>query len=311
MSTLVYSHPIFLNHDTGFGHPECPDRLRSIESALDGPIFETLMRIEAPIGSTAQILTTHPQEHFDRVFQAIPEVGSGYIDGDTVVSADSGKAALYAVGAVCDAVDQVITAKADNAFCALRPPGHHAEKNRAMGFCLFNNVAIAANHARLHYSVERIAIIDFDVHHGNGTQDIFYNDANVLYASTHQMPLYPGTGSRAEIGAGNIFNAPLPAGAGSLDFKNAMTELIFPAIHAFKPELILISAGFDAHRADPLASLNFSDQDFSWITRELMALADQYCSGKIVSMLEGGYDLSALGSSTAAHVNELMLCGDN
>lgn len=311
MTTAIYSHPIFLNHDTGSGHPECPDRLRAIESALDSSDFNNLWRIAAPLGTVAQILTTHPQNQIDRVFQAIPEHGTGYIDGDTVVSSDSGQAALHAVGAVCDAVDQVMTGEADNAFCAVRPPGHHAEKNRAMGFCLFNNVAIAANYARQYYSIERVAIVDFDVHHGNGTQEIFYNDPSVLYASTHQIPLYPGTGNRAETGAGNIFNVPLQSGEGSLAFQKAMTEIIFPALNEFRPQLILISAGFDAHQADPLASLNFNDSDFAWITRELLKIAKQHCSGKVISTLEGGYNLDALASSTAAHVCEMMVYGDN
>ncbi|MCI0668557.1 MAG: histone deacetylase family protein [Methylococcaceae bacterium] len=307
MTTLLYSHPIFLDHDTGFGHPECPERLRSIESELDAPEFKDLTRRQAPKGNIDQVLAVHSRELFDRIFRAIPRRGIGYIDGDTVVSKDSGEAALYAVGAVCDAVDRLMTGQADNAFCAVRPPGHHAETNRAMGFCLFNNVAIAANHARRWYGIGRVAIVDFDVHHGNGTQQIFYHEPAVLYASTHQMPLYPGTGRRSETGAGNIFNAPLQPGDGSLEFQKSMNEIIFPALHEFRPEIMLISAGFDAHRADPLASLNFTDNDYAWVTRKLLDIADQYCAGRIVSTLEGGYNLKALASSTKAHVSE-MLC---
>lgn len=309
MSTLLYTHPIFLEHDTGYGHPECADRLRSIESALQESEFKDLVRIQAPRGTIEQILTAHPQDHIDRIFRGIPQRGNAYIDGDTVVSKASGEAALHAVGAACDAVDRVIGKEASNAFCAIRPPGHHAESTRAMGFCLFNNVAIAANHARRKHQLKRIAIVDFDVHHGNGTQQIFYKDPGVLYASTHQMPLYPGSGRRSETGVGNIFNAPLNAGDGAEALQKAMTEIIFPAIETFKPEMILISAGFDAHRADPLASLNFTDEDYAWITRELMKLANRHCEGKIVSMLEGGYNLSALASSVKAHVGELMRIG--
>lgn len=306
MATLLYSHPVFLSHDTGYQHPECADRLRSIESALEAPEFNNLFRKEAPKGTIDQILTVHSKEYIDRIFRAIPEQGSGYIDGDTVLSKDSGTAALHAVGAVCDAVDKLMSGQADNAFCAVRPPGHHAETKRAMGFCLFNNVAIAANHARRQHGIKRVAIIDFDVHHGNGTQEIFYNDPGVLYASTHQMPLYPGTGRQSETGVGNIFNAPLHPGDGSTAFQKAMNEIIFPALNQFKPEFILISAGFDAHRDDPLASLNFTDSDYAWVTRELLGLADQHGAGKIVSALEGGYNLKALASSVAAHVSELM-----
>jgi acetoin utilization deacetylase AcuC-like enzyme len=306
MTTLFYSHPIFLDHDTGFGHPECPERLKSIESALNTPEFKDLSRKLAPRGSIDAILTVHPREQFDRIFRAIPERGNGYIDGDTVVSRDSGEASLYAVGAVCDAVDNIMSGRADNAFCAVRPPGHHAETNRAMGFCLFNNVAIAANHARREHRVKRAAIVDFDVHHGNGTQQIFYHDPDVLYASTHQMPLYPGTGHRSETGLGNIFNAPLHPGDGSPEFRNAMNEIVFPALNRFEPELILISAGFDAHQADPLASLNFTDNDYAWVTRKLLGIADRHCAGRIVSTLEGGYNLKALASSTKAHVIEMM-----
>ncbi|MGH8559623.1 MAG: histone deacetylase family protein [Methylococcales bacterium] len=311
MTTVLYSHPIFLNHDTGYGHPECADRLRSIESALQEPEFKDLYWKQAPKGTLDQILIVHPREYIERIFRAIPARGTGYIDGDTVVSKDSGEAALHAVGAVCDAVDMLMSGQAHNAFCAVRPPGHHAETKRAMGFCLFNNVAIAANHARRHHGLKRVAIVDFDVHHGNGTQEIFYKDPDILYASTHQMPLYPGTGRRSETGAGNIFNAPLLPGDGSSAFQKAMQDIIFPALNEFKPEMILISAGFDAHQSDPLASLNFTDDDYAWVTRELLDLADQHCAGKIVSTLEGGYNLKALASSTAAHVSEMMKHGRN
>ncbi|MGH8552266.1 MAG: histone deacetylase family protein [Methylococcales bacterium] len=304
--TTLYTHPIFLEHDTGYGHPECADRLRSIESALQNAQFEGLDRKQAPRGSVDQVLTVHPQDYIDGIFRAIPQRGTGYLDGDTIVSKASGEAALHAVGAACDAVDRVTIGQANNAFCAIRPPGHHAETKRAMGFCLFNNVAIAANHARRKHGLNRVAIVDFDVHHGNGTQEIFYKDASVLYASTHQMPLYPGTGRRSETGVGNIFNAPLEPGAGSDAFREAMSDIIFPALDDFKPEMILVSAGFDAHRADPLASLNFTDEDYAWVTRELLKLAHRHCAGKMVSMLEGGYNLKALATSVQSHVSEMM-----
>lgn len=309
MTTLYYSHDSFLQHQTGSGHPESPGRLQSIAGILDRPDFALLKRQPTPRGTEQQIRHVHPQAHIDRVLGAIPASGSGYLDGDTVVSPGSGEAALHAVGAACDAVDHVISGQAHNAFCALRPPGHHAESVRAMGFCLFNNIAIAAEYARVHCKLERIAIVDFDVHHGNGTQEIFYRQPNVLYASTHQSPLYPGTGSVNETGAGNIFNAPLPASSGRELLEQAMKQRILPALHRFQPELLLISAGFDAHKDDPLASLRFVEADYAWLTLELMEVADRYCNGRIISMLEGGYNLQALASSTAAHVRQLMTDG--
>jgi acetoin utilization deacetylase AcuC-like enzyme len=306
MTTVIYSHPIFLNHETGPGHPECTDRLRVIQSALKAPEFSHAIRKEAPRGTKTQILSTHSKDHLDRLMQAVPSHGLIHLDRDTLVSSHSLDAAFHAVGAVCDAVDMVMNCRADNAFCAARPPGHHAERNQAMGFCLFNNIAIAANHARARYSTERVAIIDFDVHHGNGTQDIFQHQTGVLYASSHEMPLYPGTGNRNETGAGNLFNAPLSPGADSTEFRNAMKEIIFPAVNDFQPELLLVSAGFDAHWADPLASVRLTEDDFRWITRELLQIANRHCSGRLVSTLEGGYDLQALKNSTATHVRELL-----
>ena len=306
MTTVIYSHPIFLNHETGPGHPECTDRLRVIQSALKAPEFSHAIRKEAPRGTKTQILSTHSKDHLDRLMQAVPSHGLIRLDGDTLMSNHSLDAAFHAAGAVCDAVDMVMARQADNAFCAVRPPGHHAERNRAMGFCLFNNIAIAANHARNRHSIERIAIVDFDVHHGNGTQDIFQHQTGVLYASSHEMPLYPGTGNRNETGAGNLFNVPLSPGAGSIEFRNAMKEIIFPAVNDFQPELLLVSAGFDAHWADPLASVRLTEDDFRWITRELLQIANRHCSGRLVSTLEGGYDLQALENSTATHVRELL-----
>jgi acetoin utilization deacetylase AcuC-like enzyme len=306
MATLLYTHPSFLEHDTGLGHPESADRLRAIDQALSQPEFAALVRKEAPRADIEQIRRVHTQAHVDRVLKAVPRIGHAYLDADTVISPGSGEAALHAAGAACSAVDAVFAREAGNAFCAVRPPGHHAEADTAMGFCLFNNVAIAAEHARTRHDVKRVAIVDFDVHHGNGTQAAFRNQPEVLYASTHQYPWYPGSGAATETGAGNIFNAPLSAGSGSDEFRAAMTGKVMPAVDAFKPTLILISAGFDAHRDDPLASLNLVEEDYAWVTRGLLGLAERHAGGRLVSVLEGGYHLRALAASVAAHVRELM-----
>jgi acetoin utilization deacetylase AcuC-like enzyme len=306
VKTLYYSHPDFLFHETGTGHPECADRLRYIEKALAAPEFLSLVRQTPPLGTEQQIRLIHPQFHIDAILEAIPEQGKHYLDPDTVLSPGSRLAAFRAVGAVCDAVDIVLTGKADNAFCAIRPPGHHAEPRLAMGFCLFNNIAIAASYARQHYQLERIAIVDFDVHHGNGTQIAFYNQPNVLYASSHEMPNYPGTGYPSETGVGNIINVPLAAGDSGLEFRQKYNNIILPAVKSFSPDLLLISAGFDAHKDDPLASILLVEDDFKWITQELMAIADNCCNGRIISALEGGYNLKALAASVAVHVETLM-----
>jgi len=307
VKTLYYSHPDFLFHETGIGHPECADRLRSIEKALSAPEFSGLIRQSPPLGTEQQIRLIHPRFHIDAILKAIPEQGEHYyLDHDTVLSSGSRQAAFRAVGAVCDAVDKILTGKADNAFCAIRPPGHHAEPQLAMGFCLFNNIAIAANYARQHHQLERIAIVDFDVHHGNGTQAAFYDQPNVLYASSHQMPHYPGTGHPAETGVGNIINVPLAAGDSGIEFRRKYKSIILPALKNFKPELLLISAGFDAHKDDPLASIMLVEDDFKWITLELMSIANSSCKGRIISALEGGYNLKALAASVAIHVRTLM-----
>lgn len=305
MRTLYYSHPDFLFHNTGPGHPECADRLRSIEKALAAPEFSNLIRLSPPLGSEQQIRLIHPQLHLDTLLEAMPEQGEYYLDHDTVLSPGSKQAAFRAVGAVCDAVDRVLTGTADNAFCALRPPGHHAEPQLAMGFCLFNNIAIAAEYARRQHRLERIAIIDFDVHHGNGTQAAFYRQPNVLYASSHEMPHYPGTGHPSETGVGNIINVPLAAGDSGIEFRQKYSNIILPALKKFRPELVLISAGFDAHKDDPLASIGLVEDDFKWLTEQLMAIADSCCNGRIVSALEGGYNLKALAASVAVHVKSL------
>lgn len=307
MTTRFYFHPVCIEHEPSPGHPESPDRLRTIAEVLAAPEFGGLDRQTPPEATREHLVLMHPEAQVDRVFGLVPEAGYARVDADTVMSPKSGEAALRAVGALVDAVDAVMTGAADNAFCAMRPPGHHAEPSQAMGFCLFNSVAIGAAHARHAHGAERVAVMDFDVHHGNGTQAMFWNEPDLFYASTHQWPLYPGTGDRKETGAhGNIVNAPLWPGADSEDFRAAMRETVLPAMRDFGPDLILISAGFDAHRSDPLAQLSLETEDFAWATDELRRLADSFCGGRLVSTLEGGYDLTALGESAAAHVRVLM-----
>jgi acetoin utilization deacetylase AcuC-like enzyme len=307
MTTILYTHPACLEHDPGRGHPERPARLEAVLAALDTEAFAALERREAPPAELEQIARVHPRAFVDRVLEAIPSSGYHGLDMDTVVSPGSGEAALRAAGGLCAAVDAVMAGEADNAFCAVRPPGHHAEPERAMGFCLFNNVAIGAAQARAVHGLTRVAVVDFDVHHGNGTQAMFWDEAELFFGSTHQMPLYPGTGSAGERGvSGNIVNVPLPPGAGSQEFRAAMGEGVLPALRRFAPEFVLVSAGFDAHQADPLAQLRFHDEDYAWATTELKRVAEESCSGRLVSTLEGGYDLTALASSAAAHVQALM-----
>ena len=306
MVTRLYTHPIFLEHITPPGHPERPDRLRAIERALDDEPFEDLDRVEAPMGDEATILYAHPAEFVARVRAAIPETGIHRIDEDTTASPKSWQAAVTAIGAAHAAVDDVFEGRADNVFVAARPPGHHAEKTKAMGFCLFNHAAIAARHAQKKHGAERVAIVDWDVHHGNGTQDIFWDDPSVLYCSTHQMPLYPGTGAKSETGVGNIVNAPLEPRTGSDLFRDALLSRVLPAIDNFAPDLIIISAGFDAHHRDPLAEINLTEDDFDWATGQLMERAQRLSGNRLVSLLEGGYDLQGLAFSVAAHVGRLM-----
>mgnify|MGYP003664992033 FL=1 len=307
MATFLYQHDSFLNHKTPVGHPERPDRIRALKDVLADPHFDALVKIDAPMGDVATVLCAHPESYLNMIRDAIPDAGITRIDNDTVASPGSWEAALRGFGAANKAVDEVMTGKAGNAFCAIRPPGHHAEKTTAMGFCLFNNVVIAARHAQKAHGAERVAIVDFDVHHGNGTQDILWDDPTALYCSTHQMPLYPGTGALSEAGEhGTIVNAPLSPGDGSAQFREAMESRIFPAITRFQPDLILISAGFDAHHRDPLAQINLHGEDFTWVTGKLLDLADTHASGRVVSLLEGGYDLMGLAESAACHINELM-----
>lgn len=306
MTTALFMDPIFWQHDTGFGHPECSDRLSAIREALNTPEFENLIRKTAPPASHEQLKLVHSKQMIRHVFTTCPQSGIAALDADTVVSPLSGQAALQAAGAACAAVDMVLQNQVRNAFCALRPPGHHAEPERAMGFCLFNNVAIAARHAQQAYGLKKVAIVDFDVHHGNGTQATFYDDPSVLYCSTHQYPLYPGTGHPEERGAGNIINVAMLSGSGSNEIRGAFEQLILPALVQFKPELLLISAGFDAHESDPLASLDYTDDDFRWISDQLVQVAETLCAGRVVSMLEGGYRLSALARCVADHIRVLQ-----
>jgi len=306
MTTLLFTHPDCLEHDPGRHHPEGPARLRAVFDALADPEFARLERREAPEAALEDLLRVHPRPHVERLLRAVPKSGHVGIDADTILSPASGAAALRAAGAVVAAVDAVIAREADNAFCAVRPPGHHAEPERAMGFCLFNNIAVGALRARVAHQLQRIAVIDFDVHHGNGTQAAFEADDGLLYASTHQSPLYPGTGSASETGVGNIVNVPLRPMAGSSQFRAGMTQRILPALEAFRPELLLISAGFDAHRCDPLAQLLLDEEDYIWITEKLIEIAYRHAGGRLVSALEGGYDLAALGASAAAHIRVLM-----
>lgn len=310
MTTLLFTHASAAEHDTGHGHPERADRIRAVMQALEQPTFAGLLRREAPRAEKAALARVHKQDYIDALLAAVPERGYVRIDADTVMSPASGDAALRAAGALVAAVDAVMTGEASSAFCAVRPPGHHAEPRRGMGFCLFNSIAVGALHARSTHGVSRVAIVDFDVHHGNGTQAVFQSDPSVLFASTHEYPLYPGTGAADERGVGNVYNVPLAPMSGSAEFRAGIDRIVLPALEAFAPELILVSAGFDAHARDPLATLRLEEEDFAWVTRRLVDIAGEFCGGRIVSTLEGGYDLGALAGSVAAHVGELMRAGN-
>ncbi len=303
---MIVTHPVCLEHDPGPGHPESADRLRAVLETLDTPEFQRVSRIEAPKASRAQLARAHLAEVVDAIHAAAPNDGRVRIDADTAMSPATLEAALRAAGGACAAVDAVVAGPNRRAFCAVRPPGHHATRTLPMGFCLFNSVAVAAYHAMDRHGIERVAIVDFDVHHGNGTQDIFEADARVLYASSHQWPLYPGTGAASEHGVGNVVNAPLRPGSGSPEFRAAYENVVLPAVRAFAPQLLLISAGFDAHRLDPLANLDLTDEDYGWVTERLVEIANVSAQGRIVSCLEGGYSLTALRGSTAAHCRALF-----
>lgn len=305
MSVVFFTHPSGLAHDTGEGHPECADRLRHVLHALEAPEFEHLLREQAPQATKEQLLAVHDADYVDAIF-AMPQDKVTVIDGDTIFGPATLEAALRAAGGAAAAVDAVMEGWAQAAFVAMRPPGHHAEADRAMGFCFFNNAGVAARQAQRKWGLKRVAIVDFDVHHGNGTQYIFAHDPSVMYASSHQFPCFPGTGAQTEVGVGNIVNLPLPPGTTGEAFREAWAACIFPRLMAFAPELLVISAGFDAHAADPLAQMRLKEADFAWVTQELLIVADKNCPGRVVSLLEGGYDPRALAQSCAAHVRALM-----
>ena len=308
MTTALITHPACLEHDTGPFHPESPDRLRAVLAALETEEFTALLRELAPEATIEQLTRVHPANYVEAILSIQPESGEQVpLDGDTLMSEGTAQAALRAAGAAVMAVDAVMEGWARSAFAAVRPPGHHAEAQRPMGFCFFNTAAVAALHARVRWGVKRVAVVDFDVHHGNGTQDIFESDPDLFYASSHQSPCYPGTGDASERGtANNILNVPLRPGDGSAAFRLAWGREIIPELDRFAPGLLIISAGFDGHKADPLAQLRLETADYGWITQELVRVAERHCGGRVVSVLEGGYDLHALAASAVAHVRALM-----
>jgi acetoin utilization deacetylase AcuC-like enzyme len=308
VATALITHAACLEHEPGPYHPECPDRLRAVLRALDAPEFVGLIREAAPSATKEQLVRVHPARIVDSILAIRPVAGDIVsIDADTAMSAGSAEAARRAAGAAVMGIDLVMRGTVNNAFAAVRPPGHHAEPSRPMGFCLFNNAGVAAQHARATYGLQRVAVVDFDVHHGNGTQALFAQNPGLFYGSTHQSPFYPGTGDAWECGiANNIVNVPLRARDSSNEFRAAWAGTIIPALEAFAPEVLIISAGFDAHRADPLAQIRLETQDFAWITEALQAVAEKHCGGRVVSVLEGGYDLEALAASAATHVRGLM-----
>jgi acetoin utilization deacetylase AcuC-like enzyme len=308
MSTVLITHPACLGHEPGEHHPESPQRLRAVLAALKGDEFASLRWQEAPAASREELTRVHPEDYVEAILRIRPEADElAMIDGDTLMSAGSAEAALRAAGAVVAAVDAVAGGQASNAFAAVRPPGHHATPTVPGGFCLFSNVAIGARHAQVRHGIEKVAILDFDVHHGQGTQATVEVDPLLFYGSTHQSPFYPGTGSPRERGIDdNVVNVPLAANSGSKEFRAAWGDRILPQLERFAPDMVIVSAGFDAHLRDPLAQLRLTTDDFAWITGELLTIARQQARGRLVSALEGGYDLTALADSAAAHVRVLM-----
>jgi acetoin utilization deacetylase AcuC-like enzyme len=307
MTTLLLTHRASLDHLTPPGHPERPDRIRAVDQVLAENRFDKLVRGEAPEGTLDLVRLCHDEHYVEELRRIAPDKGLIYLDGDTSMSPGTWETVMRTVGGAVAATDAVMSGAADNAFLAMRPPGHHAETNKPMGFCFFDHAAIAARHAQRKYGIARAAVVDFDVHHGNGTQDIFWADPTMMYCSTHQMPLFPGTGATGERGEHDtIVNAPLAPGDGAAKFRSAFENAILPQLQKFAPELIVISAGFDAHRRDPLANINLDAEDFGWVTRKLMDVAAASAGGRVVSVLEGGYDLQGLKESVAAHVTALM-----
>lgn len=307
MTTALLTHPDCLAHVNPPGHPERVERLRAVLAALEGEEFAYLVRVDAPLAGDEAILRAHPRSYLAALEARVPEDGVVALDSDTVLGPHTLRAARRGAGAIVTAVDMVMAGEVRNAFCACRPPGHHAERSLAMGFCYFGTVVIGARHALEAHGLERVAIVDFDVHHGNGTQDLVWDDPRILFCSTHQMPLYPGTGAAEERGAhGQVVNVPLPPGASGGVFRAGMLGRVLPALEKFRPEMVFISAGFDAHARDPLANLNFTEADFAWATERLCEVAERHAGGRVVSTLEGGYDLTALAVSAAAHVRVLM-----
>jgi len=304
VQTAYISHPLCLKHDMGTHHPECPARLHAIEDQLIASgLFGYLQHHQAPEASREQLLRVHTADYLDRIIAAAPQQGLVALDGDTLMNPFSYPAALRAAGAVVMGVDLVLAGEVENAFCNIRPPGHHAERSKAMGFCIFNNVAVGAAHALAVRGLDRVAIVDFDVHHGNGTEDIFAADPRVILCSTFQHPFYPYSG--AESTSANLVNVPLKAGSGGVEFRAAVTEHWMPALEKFKPELVMISAGFDAHREDDMSSLALLEADYAWVTARIKEMASRHANRRIVSVLEGGYELHALGRSATAHIKEL------
>lgn len=307
MVTALLTHKDCLRHINPDGHPERVARLEHILAALSTRNFDDLRREDAPLADDWQLLHVHTASYPEMIRALVPANGFAALDADTFLSPGSLNAALRAAGANIRAVDLVMENQVRSAFCAVRPPGHHAETAKAMGFCIFGNVVAGARHALEHWGLDRVAIVDFDVHHGNGTQDLVWHDPRITFVSTHQSPLYPGTGAPNEHGAsGNILNLPLPPNSGGAEFRARIEREALPFLEAFQPQFLFISAGFDAHRADPLANLKLNESDFSWVTAQLCDLADRHCDGRIVSTLEGGYDLDALAASVVAHVQVLM-----
>lgn len=306
MTTCIFTSNYSIKHDTGPGHPECPERIPAILTGLKKIQSQKLIWREIGSFDEKYIELTHSKKYLEKINQSFPKEDLVFLDGDTIVSKGSKKAAYDAVGAIINAIDAVMNQEFDNAFCVVRPPGHHAEKEQPMGFCIFNNVAVGATYLLEKYKLDKVAIIDFDVHHGNGTQDIFYNEKKVLYISSHQFPFYPGTGSKDEIGKfNNILNIPLKAGTVSEEFFNSYKK-VYDKLNEFRPQFILLSAGFDAHKNDPLANVNLESRDYYILTKEIMKIAKKICSNKIVSILEGGYNLSAIQESAKYHVEALL-----